>query len=250
MAGRSESLEGQQPNTEYSNVGIRESQRNRPAEIVETFLGTPYRADGARTSDGHWVTFAEPRKAHETAGLNCSGFVVDYSRRLLDRNVSLKEAKRDRLGDSGPGAALGEDWDFGRDLILNVTEGRTREFILADASGPEQKAKDGLPARGFNLHDDALLDLALARMETDHLYLASISKPWHKMKPYRLIHYHVGAFIKKRSGDVWFYHTTRLSNTHGMNVSQEKGRERFHYQFAPSEWGDKFILIVGVPLHQ
>ena len=93
-------------------------------KALAPLLGQPFRVDGAQDEEGRWVTFNRPDEISSAPGFNCSGFTVAAARLLLARPFSLAEATRDRRGDSGPASPLGPDWDFGLDLILNLSEGR------------------------------------------------------------------------------------------------------------------------------
>ena len=211
-------------------------------EALQPLLGTPYRDDGARNRQGHWVTFRAPQKVLSGPGLNCSGFLVEVARRT-GRTVSLQQATADRENNSGPGAALGEDWDFGRDLILNLA-GQVRAVLHPKGRLPGWPAGHPATARGFNMHDAAAWQKVLPQIRQDRIYFASISKPWHRKKGYRLLHYHVAALLRDHRGEVWFYHTTRLNDTHRMNLSHPRGLTRLLYQFRKFRWGDRYILIV------
>ena len=218
--------------------------RGSAMEIADSYLNIPYRDDGAMNLKGEWVRFAAPQVAISSPGLNCSGFVVGFARGVFQIEISLEAATYDRLRDSGVGARLGHDWDFGRDLILNMTEGR--EPVVVMPKGIRVKNwSDGLPLRGFNLHDEALLKDVVGQLEPKMVYFVSISKPWRKKKGYRLIHYHVGVILVSDEG-AFFYHTTRLSKTHKYNLKSKAGLAQFAYQFRPSQYGDKHMLVLGV----
>ena len=220
------------------------SVRGSAIEMADSYLNIPYRDDGAINLKGEWVRFASPQVDIASPGLNCSGFIVDFARSVFQRKISLLEASHDRLSDSGVGARLGQDWDFGRDLILNITQGR--EPLVVMPRGVKVKNWfDGLPLRGFNLHDEALVKDVLGQLESKMMYFVSISKPWRKKKGYRLIHYHVGVILVSDEG-AFFYHTTRLSKTHKYNLRSKAGLAQFAYQFRPSQYGDKHMLVIGV----
>ena len=210
--------------------------------LARSYLTIPYRTDGATDMRGRYVTFGKPTAALSGPGFNCSGFVVDFARKALGKPLPLAAVTVDRENDSGPGARWGEDWDFGRDLILNVTEGRAREFI-----GPAgEPGIDGFPIVGFNLHDKTIWRSVFAQLETGKIYFASLSKPWYATKPYRLIHYHVAVILKESANRIWLYHATRRSRVHRYNLASAEGMARFDYQFARSMFGNKHILLIGV----
>ena len=147
-----------------------------PLEIADTHLGIPYRDDGALDHSGHFTTFAHADRVLDTPGLNCSGLVLSVSRFLFNKNWSLEQAVRDRLGNSGPNAALGQDWDFGWDLVLNLTEGTPRRVIMPDGSNPSLDNADGTTLRGLDLHDEEAWARVLPQMQPGRVYLGSISK--------------------------------------------------------------------------
>ncbi|MCC8193397.1 MAG: hypothetical protein LIP28_01955, partial [Deltaproteobacteria bacterium] len=60
----------------------------------------------------------------------CSGLVLAASRIMLEKNIAVADAVRDREGDSGPGAKDGHDWDFGFDLMMKIREGWQRCVLL------------------------------------------------------------------------------------------------------------------------
>lgn len=169
--------------------------------------------------------------------------MVAFARLALNAPYPLAEVVKDRLNDSGANAAWGEDWDFGRDLILNLTEGR--KVYAVNPQGYNGKIwSDGLPLTGFSLHNQGMLDEVLSRLKAGQLYFVVVSKPWRKKKPYRLLHYHVGLFIPVDDA-VYFYHSSKLSGTHGYIISSSQGRRRFQYQFKQSAFGDKKLLVLG-----
>ena len=212
--------------------------------IADDYRGIAYRADGATNAAGEFVTFNRPKLVFATPGLNCSGFLLDFARKAFGQHLTIEAAKVDRLSDSGPGADWGQDWDFGRDLVLNITAGNSIYAVLP-SSHKERLWKDGLPLRGFDIHNRDLLEEVIAGLNPGDLYFVVISKPWRKKIPYRLLHYHVGLLIPA-DGEVFFYHASKLSGTHGYAISNSKGLDRFQYQFRKSVYGVKTALVVGV----
>ncbi len=221
---------------------------------VSTFLDVPYRPDGALDVSGRWTLFAHPEKTLSSPGLNCSGFVLAASRLLLNKDITLEQAKRDRRGDSGPGAARGRDWDFGRDLILNIVEGAPARIVPpAKPAGPsERSAPPPLKSapgerRGFALADAAAWEAVLPQLTSGNLYLASISKPVSRT-PYTLLHYHVGLLLPDGRGRVWWMHATRDDGVHAMDLADPEGMARFRSEFIGKRPGRKKILLVETPL--
>jgi hypothetical protein len=108
------------------------SEKTTPKDIADTHLGIPYRDDGVLNNEGQFTTFNRPDRIYPSPGMNCSGLVLSVSRFLLNKNFSLTAVTRDRQNNSGPGSPLGKDWDFGLDLILNLTEGIPRRVVMPD----------------------------------------------------------------------------------------------------------------------
>lgn len=216
-------------------------------EIANTHLGIPYREDGALDSNGHFTTFADPARFFETPGLNCSGLVVSACRFLFDKNWTLDEVTRDRQGNSGPGSPLGKDWDFGWDLIMNLTEGRSRKIIMPDGKAYSVENSDGTTLAGFDLNDLPAWQRVMAQMKPGRVYLGSISKPT-KKKGYRLLHYHVALILPDGKGGVWLYHATHRSNVHRMNINSPQGMNRLMSQFRGDRDDSKKILVVEAAL--
>ncbi len=218
-----------------------------PIEIANTHLGISYRDDGVLDSQGHFTTFNRPDRFFETPGLNCSGLVVSVCRFLFDKNWSLKEVTRDRLGNSGPDSPLGKDWDFGWNLILNLTEGRPRTVIMPEPGNYPIEGADGTSLRGFDLHDSAAWRKILPRMQFGRIYLGSISRQAPE-RGYRVLHYHVVLMLPDGKGGVWLYHATRRSHVHRINIATPQGMPRFMSEFGGSRSNHKKILIVETVL--
>ena len=149
--------------------------------------------------------------------------------------------ERDRNQDSGVGSSLGHDWDYGFDVIWNLVE------------ATEQKARLILPmqgnwdrARGFNLHKMDHWDDVLKQIKPGSIYLLSINKDTRK-PGYQRIFYHVGMIIPQNAKHAWFYHATKKSNVHRMDLKSRAGLDRFFYQFAESRMGPKYAYILEIP---
>ncbi|MEW6140768.1 MAG: hypothetical protein AB1733_21310 [Thermodesulfobacteriota bacterium] len=217
------------------------AEKTDPIDIADTHLGIPYRDDGALDNRGNFTTFAQPETLFDTPGLNCSGLVVSVSRFLFNKNWDLRAVSRDQQGNSGDNSRLGKDWDFGWDLILNLTAGTKRRLLMPDGGNHPVEEVDGLTVRGFDLHDQRAWNAVLSQMRVGHIYLGSISKPANR-PGYKVLHYHVVLMIPDGKGGVWLYHSTRRSNVHKMNIAAPAGFNRFMSQFRERN-GAKHILV-------
>ena len=214
-----------------------------PIDIANTHLGIPYRDDGALDDKGYFTTFAHPEEILDTPGLNCSGLVVSVCRYLFNKNWTIKQLLRDPQGNSGPNSALGKDWDFGWDLILNLTDGRSRRLIMPDRSNYAAESVDGLNFRGFDLHDRAAWQAVLAQMQPGRVYLGTISKPTRK-PGYKILHYHVALILADKKHGIWLYHATHRSNVHRIDISTAQGLNKFFTQFGGQRGEIKKVLIL------
>ncbi|MEW6352034.1 MAG: hypothetical protein AB1646_23535 [Thermodesulfobacteriota bacterium] len=221
--------------------------KTNPIDIANTHLGIPYRNDGALDEHGQFTTFDRPDRQFAAPGLNCSGLVLSVCRFLFNKNWTLAEATRDRMGDSGDRSKLGKDWDFGWDLILNLTEGTPRRVIMPDGKDYPIEKADGASLRGFDLHDEAAWKRVLSQVKPGRVYLATVSKPGAR-NGYKWLHYHVALMLPDQEGGVWLYHATRLSRTHSMNLRTREGLHRFLWELRRTHQEPKHILIVESPL--
>ena len=217
-----------------------------PSAAVAPLLGTPYRDDGVDDPAGRHTLFADQSRTFPDRGLNCSGFVVTASRGLLGRPLPLDAMRRDRKGDSGPDAAAGEDWDFGYDLILNVTDGLPRRLLLPPGPGkpPAPESLDAARFRGFPLHDTAAWAAVLPQLAPGEVAYAALSK---EIKG-RLYYYHVGVLYRDAAGKVRFAHATPGRGSHELILSEPAGMAAFRTAFAEKTFGEKWILLVAAPL--
>lgn len=211
-----------------------------PVVCLQPLLGIPYQADGVEDAQGRFVLFSAPNQPLARPGLNCSGFLVAASRRLLGFRGSPETAARDRGNDSGNGASLGQDWDFGLDLILNLSEGHPRRQLFPEGLR-------SLPAplsprnRGFPFGTTSLWDALTPRLSTRAVYLASLS--W--VKAGRLAHHHVAVILKDNQGRSWFYHTLPRGRVHRLSLDTSKGRARLQQMFGSTQ--RMFLLEVDPP---
>ncbi len=220
-----------------------------PIDIADAHLGISYRDDGALDSNGRFTTFANPNRFFDAPGLNCSGLVVSVCRFLFDKNLTLEEVMRDPQGNSGATSSLGKDWDFGWDLILNLSEGYSRRLVMPDGKNYAVADMDGLNSRGFDLHDRGAWRNVLAQMRSGRVYLGSISKLT-RQRGYRVLHYHVVLMLPDNKGGIWLYHATRRSNVHRMDMNTQKGMSRFMSEFTGAQDDGKRIIVLESALPQ
>ncbi|CCO25443.1 hypothetical protein [Maridesulfovibrio hydrothermalis] len=218
-----------------------------PESILSFFEGIPYRGDGAINRFGDFTLFAQPDTRFEKPGLNCSGFTVAASRYFLKRNFALADMTIDRLADSGVGAADGQDWDFGYDLILNVTQGMERKVMLPYGKTASIKDNDGMSLRGFNLHDRAAWADVISSMRPGNLYLFSMNKPV-KFKNYKLLHYHVGVIVPDGRGHIWLCHATTKGGVNKVDIAHPEKLNRVIEANPETDLGPRSILIIETPL--
>jgi hypothetical protein len=192
---------------------------------VRELLGIAYVDDAALDAQGRWTFFAHPETTAKTPGLNCSGLVVAAAQRLLGKKIGLAEATRDRLGDSGDGAPLGKDWDFGWDLVMNLSEGLPRRALLPEGA-LDLVGASGATARGFALDDERGWKKVLARLACGRVYLASVSR-----QGTRVEHYHVAFLLKDPLGRSWFYQTLPKGRSHRLELSSTGGWLRMQAMF-------------------
>lgn len=190
---------------------------------IQPLLGIPYVDDGAQEADGQWRTFGDPTP-RTSQGFNCSGFLVAAARRLLRFRGSLAEASRDRLGDNAKGTL--QDWDFGWDLLLNLSEGHARQWLTPEGFRPVQ---DGGAARerGFAIPDEAAWAPLLGRLRGDRVYFAAFVRPL----KHGVQHHHVGLLLREPGGTIHFYQTLPHGRVHRLNLATAAGRCR---------WGEMF----------
>lgn len=224
------------------------NQDSTPDQIVSAFQGIPYRVDGALNEYGQYSLFADQTKLFNTPGLNCSGLVLGVSRLLLHKNITLDEAVKDRLGDSGPDSPHGEDWDFGWDLIMNISEGFPRALLLPGGKAMDPAESSGFSPRGFDIqHQDTWRELP-DRLVPGYLYLVSLTAEGRR-KGYGLQHYHVGFIHVDSAGRAWFCQTTskgRVSNR--RDLKSPAGMASFQRSFVGSGATRKMLLILAVTL--
>lgn len=225
-----------------------------PLATLECFRGIPYRADGALDEHGRWTTWANSAQKFSTPGLNCSGLTFAASRALqklqeqaLSQKLTLEQAMRDRLGDSGVDAPMGQDWDFGLDLILNLTEGLPRTLIPNpyEDQNIDSHLWNAIDLRGADIDSTAMADI-LATLQPDHIYYFAISKTDSRFKG-GISFYHVGILIKDGS-NIWMYHATAKGGVYRVNLAGEKGLAWLRHFYGTSSKGPRYMQLVEIAL--
>ena len=216
-------------------------------EALKIFLTIPFREDGAQDREGRWVTFNQPDIYLGSPGFNCSGFTIAAARVLLGRNFSLSEASLDRRGDSGPGAALGQDWDFGLDLILNLAEAYPHRYLPEPDDPAEAPLIPLRPGRslgwGVDIHGPQFEEL-LRQISPDNFCFFVFSRPDGRF-PAGVSYYHVGVIVPEGSSR-WLYHTTLGAKTNRIDLGSQEGLARLRRYFKPVANGERRVFMVEV----
>ena len=200
---------------------------------VQDLLGIPYVPDAVRDQRGRWTFFDHPERTLELPGLNCSGLTYAIAHTLLNCDLSPSEAGASRLGDRREPSKF-KDWNFGLDLILNLSEGLPRRFLL-----PQGAMEVSGGSEGFPLDDIEAWAKVLPRMRQDRVYLVSISR--HRG---HIQHYHTAVILKDLSG-TWFYQTLPGGHSHRLNLALPQGLDRIRQMFGSG----KKILLLEVELN-
>lgn len=220
---------------------------NSPISTLECFRGLPYRVDGALDNNGRWTLWANQGKEFNQPGLNCSGLTTAVSRSIFNHNIPLNQAKNDRLKDAGKNSSMGEDWNFGINLILNLTDNLPRKLIPNPYEGKKTNPRSwsAHDLRGISIDSSKFLWL-LNQVKKDHIYYFSISKPDSRFKG-GLSFYHVGFFIRDHD-KVWMYHATGKGNVYRVNIAGQTGVNWFRKFYRTTNMGSKYMQLIEVPL--
>jgi hypothetical protein len=219
-----------------------------PDILLPRFLGIPYRPDGAIDAAGRYTLFADPSRRFDSPGLNCSGLTLAASRFLLRRNFTLAEVMRDRQKDSGPGSPHGQDWDFGWDLLMNISEGFARSLLLPGGQRLDPAKADAFSPRGFDLQDEATWRELPSRLKPGYVYLLSFNVEGRR-KGYGLAHYHVGFIHVAPDGKAWLYQTTgRGKAANRRDLNSPKGVASFRRAFANTGKHRRMLWVLEVKL--
>lgn len=233
---------------EGKNVQTCLTQADAPIAVMECFRGLPYRFDGALDEADRWTLWADQSQEFTSPGLNCSGLTTAISNSLFLQKVTLERAKRDRLDDSGAGAAMGEDWDFGLDLILNLTEGLPSRVLI-----PDPYAAVSVDSAQWSAHDLRGVEIGgpnfseiLSSIQSNKLYYFAISKPDRRFTG-GISFYHVGIILKDGE-QIWMYHATAKGGVYRVDLAGVRGLAWMSKYYGPSNQGSKYMQLIEVPL--
>ena len=227
-----------------------------PKAVMDRFLAIPYRPDGMVDDAGRYALFASPQTTLPAPGLNCSGLVLQGARLLFARNIPFVQAIHDRLNDSGKNAPRGEDWDFGWDIVMNISEGHDRTLIAPGGDMREFASFSGTSSPGFALHEETFWSAFLPRIKPGKLYLLSFSRHKSTTAPAHL-HYHVGLLFRGKEentpgttapGPAWFYHTIHNGGPARLNLETPEGKARFAWNFRNTKNSLKRVSVIEIPM--
>ena len=218
-----------------------------PLSTMECYRGIPYRPDGALDEYGRWTIWADQNQEFTSAGLNCSGLTAAISSSIWKHTFSLDAAKYDRLGDSGADSTMGEDWDFGLDLILNLTDSLPRQLIPDPYSHQpvDSRSWNALDLRGVDVDSSEFANI-LNQIQPEHVYYFAISKLDSRFKG-GISFYHVGLLLKDGE-HIWMYHATAKGGVYRVNLAGESGLAWMRRYYGTSSKGPRYIQLVEVPL--
>ncbi|MDR2301497.1 MAG: hypothetical protein LBF38_05595 [Deltaproteobacteria bacterium] len=210
-------------------------------EILQAFIGIPFRVDGVVNDQGEWATWNRPETVLKGSGFNCSGFLLEAVRHLTGRNVSIAQAIFDRDDDSGPDSELGLDWDYGLDILMNLSGATLADLIPAPESDKYQTNQAGRPeGLGLDINGPGFPDLI--ENLPKGLYLFAISKPDRRFKG-GLSYYHVGVIHADDLGNVWIYQSTARARTHRLNLNNPAGIAAIRRYFPPIRAAQRRVVL-------
>ncbi len=211
-------------------------------KLLEPLLDIDYRIDGVTNIKEEYTVFSDTSKIYKRAGLNCSGFVLAGARQLLGKSITISEAIKDTNQNSDKNSSLGEDWDFGRDLILNIAKPFNHRFLNYEDIDTNSSTSDGI-----RLNDHVAWSDMFKRMKKDNIYLTAFSKNVNK-NGYKALYYHVGIIIKDDNSNIWLYHSTPKSGVHRVWLDFDRKMTPFKREYPENLSHDKRALILELDL--
>ncbi len=213
---------------------------NLHVKLLEPLLGIKYRVDGVTNIKEEYTVFEKPSITYKKAGFNCSGFVLAGARQLLGKSITIKEAIKDINFNSDENSSLGKDWDFGRDLILNIAKPFKYRFLNYDDIDINSSSSDGI-----RLNDHVAWSDMFQQMKKSNIYLTTFSK---RDKKDRILYYHVGIIIKDDNSNIWLYHSTPKSGVHRVWLDFDKNMTPFKKEYPAVSSSNKKALILELDL--
>lgn len=209
-------------------------------KLLEPLLDIKYRKDGTTNMEEQYTLFADQSKRYKKAGLNCSGFVFTAIKRLFGESIPIDSVLKDINQNSGKNSPLGEDWDFGRDLILNIAHKYKHRFLNEGEIDTSSSTSDGVKT-----NDVEGWKKIFKQIKKDNIYLATFSKPV-KIKNYKVLYYHVGIIIKDNNKNIWLYHSTPIDGVHRTWLDYDKNMTPFNKEYKKHPDYDKRVLILEI----
>jgi len=194
---------------------------------ADAFVGMRYVHDAVLDDKGNTVTFNRPDQVLEMSGLNCSGLVVSAARVFFNQNFKVQEVIKDYNQNSGPTAALGHDWDFGWDLLYNLSQNRKRFVFNENLNriNPEKVQVENF--RGFKITDKTKWQKLFSQLKKEAVYLV-VFNGLNTRKENILQYFHVG-FMLKTSEDILFYSASRENPNRGVDVHRLMVQKEFEH---------------------
>jgi hypothetical protein len=211
-------------------------------EILGSFQGIPFKEDGVVSDDGRWATWRDPGRTSPKPGLNCSGYLLEAVRLLTGSNVAILDAIKDRDNDSGPDSEMGLDWDYGLDIVMNLSGASLVDLIPAPTEGKLPLGQKGRPeGLGLDINGPGFPEL-LRSLDPNSVYLFAISKPDRRFKG-GLSYYHVGLIDADRAGNLWIYQSTARAGAHRRNLNSPEGIAAIRRYFPPIRSGQRRMVL-------
>lgn len=215
---------------------------NLHMKLLEPLLGIKYRIDGTTNIYEKYTLFENQNKIYKKAGLNCSGFVLTGAKQLLGKNIKIDSAKKDINQNSGENSSMGKDWDFGRDLILNIAKPFSHRFLNYDTIDTNSTTSDGI-----NINNTLAWSDIFKRMKKENIYLVAFSKPT-EIKGYKYLYSHVGIMIKDDNNNIWLYHSTEKNGVHKIWMDFDTNMTPFKKEYPKSSSYEIRALVLELDL--
>lgn len=212
---------------------------------INSLLGAKYRKDGVTNRFGLYTLFEKQELFFKDPGFNCSGFVLTMSRILLNNSINIDEARKDLNENSSSGSEFGQDWDFGRDLIMNITSPYGFNIILPNSESSNSFDINAFKSLGFSLHDLENWKNIFPQIKNDKVYFVAFSRKA-IASGYKYLYYHVAIIVKDSADAIWLYHATPGEGAHRIFMNSKQGMKKFQEEFKEKKGFPKKLLIIEV----